>query len=289
MYARCAGAQAEVRTRNREALYSLSKQLQKAAKKFASSRPAAEDGAAPLPAQPKQSLAAQPADAAARITAAGGSAAGTPAAKRAAKKALSRLARASLAADAAAAADELAQAVPSATVAASLEADAAAAVLATPVSAKRAKRKKQQTGSQHMPAAGAVNGSAVSAEAGAGTGAKVHRTRSAANANGAVPPGSDATPGEQFGAAPDHEYASLLEWLPSECHDVSVWAVDSRYISCSECRRGCGQRLKTTHCQPPCSRDCCRICRPQERALSAKAEPALRLRRCTSHLQLPQW
>jgi hypothetical protein len=204
MHARCAGAQAEVRTRNREALYSLSKQLQKAAKRVASSRPAAPDGEAPRPAQPKRSAAALPADAAAvRVAAAGGNAAGTPAAKRAAKKALSRLARASVAADAAAAANELAQAVPSAHVAASLKVDAAAAVLATPISAKKAKRMKQQTGGQHAPASVPTNGSAASAAVGTEAGSKVHRTRSATNANGAAPPESDATPGEQLGANAD--------------------------------------------------------------------------------------
>jgi hypothetical protein len=203
MHAYHAGAQPEVRTRNREALYGLSKQLQKAAKKVASS-PAAAHGTAQRIAQPKQSVAIQPADAAAaRITAAG-AAPVTPAAKLAAKKALSRLARTSVAADPAAEADDLAQAVSSEDVAVSPEGDVAAATPATPNTAKKAKRKRQRIGSQPALTAPAVNGSAVLAGGGAEAGAKVHRTRSATGASAAAPPGNDATPGEQSNAWNDH-------------------------------------------------------------------------------------
>jgi hypothetical protein len=195
--ANSAGAMSEVRTRNREALYQLSKQLQKAAKKVADGSPADVDSVTVHPAQLKQSATEQPAEAAAAAAApaAAGGAAGpsSAGAKRAAKKALSRMARSCTAADSAAEVDELAHTILSAAV--QPEAAAEADVPATPTSAKKVKRRKQQAGSQNVLTLPGVNGGAELAKAGARASAKSHRTRSATGVTAAAPPGDDATPG----------------------------------------------------------------------------------------------
>lgn len=184
-----------MRTRNREALYQLSKQLQKAAKKVANGSPADVDRVAVHPAQLKQSAAEAAAAPAAPAAAAGATATSNAGVKRAAKKALSRMARSSTAADPAAEVDELAHTILSAASAVQPEANAAADVPATPISAKKAKRRKQQASGQNVLTMPGLNGDAELAKAGARASSKSHRTRSATGATAAAPPNNDATPG----------------------------------------------------------------------------------------------
>lgn len=197
-----AGAMSEVRTRNREALYQLSKQLQKAAKKIVNSSPADVDRVALHPAQLEQAAAEQPAEAAAApaapAAAAGAAALSSAGAKRVAKKALSRMARSSTEADPAGEADGLAHTILSAAPAVQPGANAAADVPATPTSVKKLKRRKQQASSLKVLTLPGVNGGAELAKAGARASAKSHRTRSATGANATAPPGDDATPGRCF-------------------------------------------------------------------------------------------
>ena len=190
----------EVRTRNREALYQLSKQLQKAAKRIVNDSPADVDRVTLHPAQLKQPVAKQPAEAAAApaapAAATGGAALSSTSAKRAAKKALSRMARSSTAADTSAEADVMAHASLGAAPAVQhSEADTAADMPATPESAKKVKRRKRQASSQHVLTKSGVSGYAQLEEAGVKASAKSHRTRSATGTKATAPPGDAATPG----------------------------------------------------------------------------------------------
>jgi hypothetical protein len=249
--ANSAGAMSEVRTRNREALYQLSKQLQKAAKKIVNSSPADVDRVTLHPAQLEQAAAEQPAEAAAApaapAAAAGAAALSGAGAKRAAKKALNRMARSSTAADPAAEADELAHTILSAAPAVQPEASAEADVPAMPTPAKKAKRRKQQASSQNVLTLPGANGGAELAKAGARASAKSHRTRSATGAHAAAPPGDDATPGRCFKHGFIMGMCRAQAWLQQPHDPLYCWYL--KLMLCSDIAGGAavnGKRLVAT-------------------------------------------